>query len=252
MIGIFDSGVGGLSVLQEIKKVLPKKSVYYLADQKNAPYGIKTPQKIREYTLKGLKLFESRGVELIILACNTATVSGLEYYRKLTKIPVIGLVPAIKPAALFSKSIGILATEVTKNSCLHKKYIELFAKNKKVVTLASTKLVEFVEKGDLSSDEFVKELKRYIDQFEKDKIDSLVFGCTHFVFLKPYFKRYFSYPIKYFDSGRAVALHAKRLLTHIGKVEGDDIFTTTGNPRQFSKSAYLLINIKLDARWIKL
>ncbi len=104
MIGIFDSGVGGLSVYLELKKLLPNQSFYYLADGKNAPYGTKNPSQIRSFTLSALNFLQNTGVEVVVIACNTSTVSGIDYYRKRIKIPLVGLVPAIKPAAQNPKS----------------------------------------------------------------------------------------------------------------------------------------------------
>lgn len=250
MIGIFDSGVGGLSVYLEIKKLLPNQSFYYLADGKNAPYGTKTPTQIKKFTLNALSFLRDRGVELIVIACNTATVSGIDYYRKRIKTPLVGLVPAIKPASENPKSkvICLLTTDLTKKSRYQQKLIHQFAKNKKVIQVSDSQLVNFVEDGDFSSTKFRQKIKQLIDKLENNNVDSLVFGCTHFVFLKKYLNK----NLFFYDSGEAVAKRTKRLVKNTKQPPMNDIFATTGDPNQFSKVSKIITAIKLVPSQVKL
>lgn len=253
MIGIFDSGVGGLSIYREVKKVLPYAPIIYLADQKNAPYGSKSEENIKTLTIKALHFLKNKGVKMIIIACNTSTVSGIEHYRNSIPVPLVGLVPAIKPAAKENKKIAVLSTKATSQSKKLKEYIDSFSNNKKVYLLGNNKLVTYIEKNDFISPGFTSEMDSVIHTLETLSVDALVLGCTHFVFLKKYFKEKLPL-IDLFDSGKAVSKHIKTILkdTFEKKRKTEDQFFTTLDPGLFSHSIHSLLRLKVEVKKVDL
>lgn len=246
MIGIFDSGVGGLTVYKELKKILPDAQFIYLADQKNVPYGIKSTKKIRQFTLKALKFLESKNAGCIVIACNTASVSGLDYYRKYIKVPIIGLVPAIKPAAKKYKKIAILSTPATSRSRELQEYIAQFSKNSQVKIIENSTLVSVVENADFES----KEINSASNKIKTLSVEAVVLGCTHFVFLLPYFKKDLP-DVEFFDSGSAVAIQTKKIYKQVGNKK-TDIFYTTGSLTKFKSIIYSLLKLKVDVSALNL
>lgn len=246
-IGIFDSGLGGLSIYQEIKKTLPEENFIYLADHKNIPYGEKSINEIQNFTIRNLIILKRKNIKLAVVACNTSTVSGINVYRQNFFFPIIGVVPVVKTASEKSKNgiIGILSTITTAKSGYQKNLIKQFCSDKKVINVGSKNLVSFVEKGKLYGKEVTKELKKDLKQILDSKADIIVLGCTHFPFLKKAIKKIVN-NAKIIDSGKAVARQVKRILEkeHIlGKNKrGKTEFYTTGNSKEVSKSASKILN----------
>lgn len=185
-VGVFDSGLGGLSVYREIKKLLPSQKVIYLADHKNAPYGTKKQAEIKKLTVNSIRFLLSRGCDPIVIACNTATTGGMEYYRK--KFPgvvFVGVVPPIKPAAKFSKNkkIIMLSTQATSKSKYLRDLINEFAPDCLVWNFGCSELVRAVESGQTSGEKTGHALRKYLEKPLKDGADAVVLGCTHFPFL---------------------------------------------------------------------
>ncbi|MBI2029868.1 aspartate/glutamate racemase family protein [Candidatus Gottesmanbacteria bacterium] len=193
MIGIFDSGVGGLSVYSQLKKVLPDVQFIYFAD-----------------------------------------------YRNHIKIPVIGLVPAIKSAAKKYTKIAILSTPTTSRSRKLKEYISKFSKKRQVKIIQNSSLVNVVENSDFTS----KEIISVCNHLKTLSVDAVVLGCTHFVFLLPYFKKHLP-DIEFFDSGMAVAMQTKKIYKKPGNNK-KNIFYTTGDPDKFKNSIYSLLRLKVE------
>lgn len=236
-IGIFDSGVGGTSILKEINELLPSENIIYLADSKNAPYGEKPPKDIVALSKKNTEYLLSKQCKLIVVACNTATTNAISFLRNYYTVPFIGIEPAIKPAALNSKtgSIGILATKGTLSSSLFHRTSDLFARNIKVTEQIGNGLVELIEAGKLHSPEMRSLLKSYLKPMLAAEIDHLVLGCTHYSFLIPNLHGLLPEGVKIIDSARAVARQTKRILgsknlqsdaSANGKVQ----LLTNGNP----------------------
>ena len=150
-IGIFDSGIGGTSIWREINKILPHESTIYLADSKNAPYGEKSKEQILQLSIKNVELLLQKGCKLIVVACNTATTNAIKELRDSYNVPMIGIEPAIKPAALNSKTktVGVLATKGTLSSALFNNTSEIHANGIKVLDQVGTGLVELMRKGRL-------------------------------------------------------------------------------------------------------
>lgn len=213
-IGVFDSGVGGSSIWQEIHKLLPFENIIYLADSKNAPYGNKSKAEITALSIKNTEKLIEHGCKIIIVACNTATTNAIETLRENYEIPIIGIEPAIKPAALQtnSKSIGILATKGTLSSTLFSKTTQEFTKDISVVEIIGEGLVPLIEAGKLDSPEIIELLKKYTKPMIDAQIDFLVLGCSHYPYLIPQLRKILPENVKIMDSGEAVARQTKTVL----------------------------------------
>ncbi|MEE9406666.1 MAG: glutamate racemase [Polaribacter sp.] len=213
-IGIFDSGVGGTSIWKEIKTLLPKENIIYLSDSKNAPYGEKTKEKIINLSIKNTEYLLQQNCKLIVVACNTATTNAIKILREKYSIPIIGIEPAIKPAALQTKTniIGILATKGTLNSELFEKTSTSINKQIIVKEIIGKGLVELIEGGKLYSKEMTTLLTYYLKPMLIEKVDCLVLGCTHYPYLIPQIREIVGAKIQIIDSGEAVARQTKAVL----------------------------------------
>lgn len=213
-IGIFDSGIGGTSIWGELQVLLPHENFIYLADSKNAPYGEKSKARILELSIKNTEYLLALECKLIVVACNTATTNAIEYLRENYKVPFIGIEPAIKPAAINSKSkiIGVLATKGTLSSGLFHSTSKNHAAGITVLEQRGTGLVEMIEQGNLQSDELYALLESYISPMLEKGMDYLVLGCTHYPYLIPILKKMLPENVTIIDSGQAVALQTKSVL----------------------------------------
>lgn len=213
-IGIFDSGIGGTSILKEINALLPFENCIYLADSKNAPYGNKSEEDIIQLSIKNTEHLLNQDTKIIVVACNTATTNAISYLRTHYSVPFIGIEPAIKPAALSSqtKAVGILATKGTLSSALFHKTTDLYAKGIKVIEQIGEGIVPLIETGQLESDEMRALLEIYLEPMIKADIDYLVLGCTHYPYLIPMLTEMLPNRIKIIDSGLAVAKQTQAVL----------------------------------------
>lgn len=207
-IGVFDSGLGGISVLREIHRLLPAEDLIYVADSGHAPYGGKEPDYIRHRSLRVADFLLGQGVKVLVVACNTATVHAVEFLRATLPIPVVGIEPAVKPAARLTRSgvIGVLATQQTVNSPRLRRLIHEHASGVEVITQACPGLVEHVEAGDFSSEDVLQLLKHYTLPLLDAGADTLVLGCTHYPFL--------SGAIHAVTHGRMTVLETSTPVTH--------------------------------------
>ncbi len=217
-IGIFDSGIGGTSILNEIIKLLPNENTIYLADSKNAPYGKKTPEEIIALSKKNTEYLLHIGCKLVVVACNTATTNAIDLLRKEYPIPFIGIEPAIKPASLQTKTnvIGILATQGTLNSSLFEKTANTLDKKISIVEQVGEGLVELIEQGKIDSAEMDTLLQKYLYKIIQSNADHIVLGCTHYPYLIPKIKTIIGDQITLIDSGEAVARQTKHILEKHG------------------------------------
>lgn len=213
-IGVFDSGVGGSSIWKEIYKLLPLENTIYLADSKNAPYGNKSEAEIIALSIKNTEKLLDQGCKIIVVACNTATTNAIEILRENYKLPIIGIEPAIKPAALqtSSKSIGILATKGTLSSALFSRTAQEFTKDISVVEIIGEGLVPLIEAGKLDSPEMTELLKKHTKPMIEADIDYLVLGCSHYPYIIPQLRKILPKDVKIIDSGEAVARQTKTVL----------------------------------------
>lgn len=222
-IGIFDSGIGGTSIFQEIHALLPNENSIYLADSKYAPYGNKSKQEILELSVKNTEHLLSKQCKLIVVACNTATTNAISHLRSKYKVPFIGIEPAIKPAALNtqSKAIGILATKGTLASDLFHQTTDLYSNGIKVIEQIGQGIVPLIEEGKVSSEEMKALLKDHLQPMIDAHIDYLVLGCTHYPYLMPLLIELLPKHVKIIDSGLAVAKQTKAVL------EKNDLLNST-------------------------
>lgn len=214
-IGLFDSGIGGTSIWNAIHQLLPNESTIYLADSKNAPYGQKSKAEILALSCKNVEILLEQNCKLIVVACNTATTNAIKELREKYQVPFIGIEPAIKPAALKSKTqtIGILATKGTLNSTLFNKTLDKY-QDIKIVEQIGYGLVQLIENGEMDSAEMNKLLNTYLEPMIKANIDYLVLGCSHYPYLIPQIKKILPNSIQIIDSGEAVARQTKHVLEH--------------------------------------
>ncbi len=213
-IGIFDSGIGGLSILKEINRVLPNENTIYLADNKNCPYGNKNISEIIKLSLKNASVLIEMNCKIIVIACNTATTNAIKEIRNSFSVPVIGIEPAIKPAILNTKTnkIGVLATEMTLTSNLFNQTSSKFSDNIEIIEQIGFGLVNLIEKGNINKENTKQLLKSYIDPMLDSNIDQLVLGCTHYHFLIPIIRQIIPEKITIQDPNKAIAKQIKKIL----------------------------------------
>ena len=214
-VGVFDSGVGGLSVLGEIHSLLPAESLLYVADCGHIPYGEKTPEFIRQRCMIIAQFFREQGAKALVLACNTATAAAATQLREhYPDWPIIGMEPAVKPAAAATRSgvVGVLATTGTLQSAKFAALLDRFAGDVRVITQPCPGLVELIETGDLFSPAIRALLQGYVEPLLAEGCDTIILGCTHYPFLKPLLRQMIPESVILIDTGHAVARQLQRLL----------------------------------------
>lgn len=228
-IGVFDSGVGGTSIWKELHELMPNESTIYLADSKNAPYGEKSSEEILRLSIKNTEFLIEQNCKLIVVACNTATTNAIDYLRKNYQVPFIGIEPAIKPAALQTKTkkVGILATKGTLSSSLFFNTSKLYATGVKIYEQEGSGLVELIEAGLLDSKKIKNLLIKFLQPMLEEGIDCLVLGCTHYPYLIPVLKEILPSHVKVIDSGQAVAQQIKTILEKNELLISDSTFVTS-------------------------
>ena len=235
-IGLFDSGIGGTSIWREINLLLPNENTIYLADSKNAPYGLKSKEEIIALSVKNTEFLLEQGCKLIVVACNTATTNAIKELRAKFNVPFIGIEPALKPAVNQTKThkIGVLATKGTINSDLFHEKVKSYT-NVTIMEQIGHGLVQLIENGDINSDEMHELLNSYLQPMIAENIDYLVLGCSHYPYLIPQIKKILPPHIEIMDSGEAVARQTKNVLSQLAinthKTEkGNSIFYTNSSP----------------------
>lgn len=258
-IGVFDSGVGGLSVLKELRKLLPGEDFIFIADQKYVPYGEKSTDELNALTLKISRFLEKNKAKAIVVACNTATCHSIGHLRENVPLPFIGTVPAVKPAAQNTKTgvIGIISTPATSKSAYLKELIKAHAKGIRVVNIGCFNLENSVETGELDSPEVEKLIYRYTAPLKKAGADAVVLGCTHYPFLKSKIRKALGAKVKLVDSGLAVAKRTKAVLAasdslNKRKAGGRVRYFTTGEPKLFNKAASGLLKTRVNSSRLKI
>lgn len=221
-IGMFDSGVGGISVLQHVRAALPHEDLVYLADSFHAPYGNKTPEDIQARAMALTQFLVTQGCKAVVIACNTATAAAAGLLRATFDIPIIGMEPAVKPAANATKSgvIGVLATTGTLKSAQFAGLLEHYGQHVQVVTQACIGLVECIEKGELATAHTRQLLERYLHPLLDAGADTIVLGCTHYPFVKEAIADIVGHQVSLIDTGAAVARHLQHRLedAHLEKL----------------------------------
>lgn len=257
-VGVFDSGVGGLSVLKELHKLLPKEDFIFVADQAHVPYGEKSPSELCRLTASLSDFLIKQGVKLIVVACNTATCYAIEHLRKeFPTIPFVGTVPAIKTAAgqTVQKRIGIISTPATSESSYLAELISGYAQGVRVINIGCAGLENVIEKGALNSKETSSLLKKYLKPIKTASADALVLGCTHYPFLRDKIAQNMGPEVTIFDSGKAIAQQTSALLkksSSLNTLGGTSYYFTTGNTDNFSKVGSILMNKNISVSHVSL
>ncbi len=217
-IGIFDSGVGGLSVWKEIIKILPTQNFIYFADSAFAPYGPRPATQIIERAQLISEFLINKGASIIVVACNTATSAAITHLREQFRIPFIGMEPAVKPASALTRSgvIGVLATRGTLGGSLYNSTLEKFASGVKVIEMVGDGLVPLIEAGNLSGNETMDLLRRYILPMVEGGADCIVLGCTHYPFIRESIKKIAGESVTIIDPAPAVARHLYKVSVEKG------------------------------------
>lgn len=244
-IGFFDSGLGGLSVLSAAIKQLPRERFIYLGDNANAPYGTKSDSEVRRLTLSAVKSLASHGIKGLVIACNTATGAAVEDLRAQYDFPVIGLEPALKPAAQDRRNgiILVMATPLTLGS---DKFGLLFQRyGEHAVKLPCPGLMDFVERGEFSSPALSAYLEALFLPYRAETIDSVVLGCTHYLFIRQAIKAHLPEETRVFDSNDGVIRHLIRRLSEHRLLAGPDqtgsveLYSTGGDVKTAQMKAML-------------
>lgn len=236
-IGVFDSGVGGLSVLREIRRQLPSEDLVYVADSGFAPYGDKSPDLIQQRAARIVGWLEGRGAKAIVVACNTATGVAADALRASTSTPIIAIEPAVKPAARETRSgvVGVLATHQTLASARFERLVSTYGVDVEVLVQPCPGLAEQVEKGDLTGPQASALVDLYVRPLIERGADTLVLGCTHYAFLTGVIQSAAGSAITLIDPAIAVARQVRRRLSALNRLapegrHGTEQFWTSGRP----------------------
>ncbi|MHB1006978.1 MAG: glutamate racemase [Chloroflexota bacterium] len=247
-LGLFDSGVGGLSVLREIERMLPRESLIYFADSAYVPYGPRPVEFIRKRSEAITRFLLDEGAKAIVVACNTASAAALSDLRERFDVPIIGMVPAVKPAASLTRSgkVGVLATETTIKGDPFADVVERFANGVTVHTVVGAGLVTLVEEGDVSSPRAEDMVRGYLEPLLHEGTDVVVLGCTHYPFLRPLVEAVAGPEVSVLDPAEAVARQtqrvlAERRLSSESAAERREVYYTSGDVRAFARVARLLL-----------
>ena len=213
-IGVFDSGVGGLSVLRHVRAMLPGEDLLYVADSAHAPYGDKSAQFIEARAMAIAEFLVARDAKALVVACNTATAAAIAALRQRFDLPIVGMEPAVKPAAEATRSgvIGVLATSGTLDSGKFAELVRRFGSQARVIVQPCPGLVEQVELGDLAGPLTRRLLEGFVAPLLDAGADTLVLGCTHFPFLEPLLRELVGGEVAIIESGAAVARQLVRRL----------------------------------------
>jgi glutamate racemase len=240
-IGVFDSGVGGLSVLKHVRAQLPSVPLLYVADSGHVPYGDKTPDYIRERSVMLAQFLVRHGAAAVVIACNTATAAAAATLRAQFDVPIVAMEPAVKPAVSATRTgvVGVLATVGTLESARFAALLEQYAGDVEIVTQACPGLVQQVEAGELASARTRALVERYTAPLLERGADTIVLGCTHYAFLRPLIAELVGARVQLIDTGEAVARQVVRKVPGalIGRVDAtpEERFWTTGDAHSASR-----------------
>lgn len=241
-VGVFDSGVGGLSVLRAIRSLLPAQPLLYFGDQAHVPYGSRSLEEVRAFSEEITRFLLRRGAKLIVVACNTASAAALQYLRQtFPDVPFVGMEPAVKPAAEGSRThrVGVLATPATFQGALYASVVERFASGTTLFQDTCPGLVQEVEAGRLDGPETRRILEKALRPMLENQIDTVVLGCTHYPFVIPLIQQIAGPGVQVIDPAPAIARQTQRLLESRGWLsrETDKAglhFFTSGGSQQFT------------------
>lgn len=218
-IAVIDSGIGGITVLRKLHKLMPNENFIYFGDSANAPYGVKTKEEIKNLTVSAAERLMARGAKAVVIACNTATSAAAKYLRE--KYPdyiFIGLEPAIKPAALSKENprVLVLATPLTLKEEKFDILMDSLKDRAEFIKLPAPDLVRYIESGNLDSPAEIAYLEKILEPYRDNKVDAVVLGCTHFPFARKSILKILGDKVQVFDGGPGAAKHCKYLLEEKG------------------------------------
>ncbi|MFH1183901.1 MAG: glutamate racemase [Chloroflexota bacterium] len=254
-IGVFDSGVGGLSVLRCVRAQMPEESVLYVADQAHVPYGPRSLEQVRAFSEGITRFFIDRGAKIIVVACNSASAAALTHLRTVfPDVPFVGMEPAVKPAVGKTQTgvVGVLATPATFQGALFASVVERFAAGVTLLQDTCPGLVERIEAGDLDGDETRAILRSALEPMLAQGIDTVVLACTHYPFVIPLIQEIVGGNVRVIDPAPAVARQALRLLEANGMRRRDDgrrqtEYFTSGDPSHLASLLTRLLQVEGQA-----
>lgn len=247
-IGIFDSGIGGVSVLRAVRALLPNEDILYFGDSANLPYGEKSMEEIRRLSERVVQFLLARDCKIIVIACNTASAAALKYLReKHTDVVFIGMEPAVKPAAEQTQSgvVGVIATTATFQGELFASVVERFAQHVKILHQPCPGLVQQIEAGKLDTADTEAMLRGWLEPMIVQHIDTLVLGCTHYPFVIPLLTKILGEKVRIIDPAPAIARRVKFLLEEKNALgnsaaAGQTVYYTSGTKEAFEKTLLAL------------
>lgn len=249
-IGVFDSGVGGISVLKELVALMPNENFIFYGDSENAPYGTKTLKEVQDLTCADAEYLLEQNVKALVVACNTATSAAIRILRKKyqDQMPVIGIEPALKPAVSVKKNprVIVMATPMTIREEKFQKLLRQFTSRAQVISLPCPGLVEFVERGELESEALDDFLSALFAPYRDEPIDAVVLGCTHYPLIRESIQKSLGSGVAVFDGGAGTARETLRKLKEYqilsdSTERGTVVFeNSTGDERMIELSRYLL------------
>lgn len=247
-IAVFDSGIGGISVLKELVSVLPNENFIYFGDTANAPYGVKSAERVRELTFSVYERLRVKGIKAFVIACNTATSVAVSFLRK--KYPdeiIIGVEPALKPAARCCEhpTVAVLATPLTLREEKFALLLDRFENDARVIPFACPGLVEFVERGEVEGENLHAFLCDLLSPLKEENLDAVVLGCTHYPFVKAEISAVLGENVKIFDGSLGTALNTRRRLEENGLLndsleKGSVTFIDSSHPNENGASESFL------------
>ncbi len=255
-VGVFDSGVGGLSVLREIRGAIPSETIIYFGDQGHVPYGPRPLEQVREFSIEISRYLVSRGAKIIVVACNSASAAALSTLRATyPSVPFVGMEPAVKPAAETTATgvVGVLATPATFQGELYASVVERFAAGVELLKSTCPGLVQQIERGDLEGTQTRVILNEALLPMLERGIDTVVLACTHYPFVIPLIKQIVGVNVRVIDPGPAIARQTARILKARGlrqskpSPEGTSEYLTSGEPARFAHIASALLGEPVSA-----
>ena len=240
-IGVFDSGVGGLTVVKELIRQLPCEDIIYFGDTARVPYGIKSKETVTRFSIENILFLLKEEVKLICIACNTVSSVALPVIKSYFKVPIVGVItPGVKEAvyATQNKRIGVIGTASTIKSHTYEKEIKQLDPKTSVISLACPLFVPFVEEGWLSGNVVLEVAQTYLKPLKKGRVDTVILGCTHYPLLKPVIKKVLGKNVTLIDSAQQVAIQVKEILSSAGMLNkgrrGKQKFYVSDNPEWFA------------------
>lgn len=255
-IGIFDSGVGGLSVLREIRSLMPNENIIYFGDQGHVPYGPRSMEQIQNFSEGITKFLLKHNAKIVVVACNTASAAALKYLReKFSDVQFVGMEPAVKPAAekTQTKKVGVLATPATFQGALYASVVERFASDVEIFQNTCSGLVNQIEAGELDSEKTKKILEDALLPMLEKNIDTVVLGCTHYPFVIPLIEKIVRENVRVIDPAPAVAKQVERLLEAKGlrnssNENAEVVFFTSGDVKSTENVVSKLISEEVEIK----